>query len=122
MMKCNSEVSVSDILERRSFKDGETVFREGELGSTAFIVQGGEVEIFKNNGGTDQVLAVIGAGGIFGEMALIDDKPRMATARIKGGATIVTITKQLYETKLKSSDPFIRALLRILVQTVRRAK
>lgn len=113
---------MSDILERRSFKDGETVFREGELGSTAFIVQGGEVEIFKNNGGTDQVLAVIGAGGIFGEMALIDDKPRMATARIKGGATIVTITKQLYETKLKSSDPFIRALLRILVQTVRRAK
>ncbi len=113
---------MSDILERRSFNDGETVFREGELGSTAFIVQSGDVEIFRLHDGKEQVLAVIGAGGIFGEMALIDDKPRMATARAKGGAIIVTITKQMYETKLKSSDPFIRALLRILVQTVRRAK
>jgi len=113
---------VSDILERRSLKDGETVFREGELGSTAFIVQAGEVEISRADDGKDLVLAVIGKGGIFGEMALIDDKPRMATAKIKGGATIVTISKQMYETKLKSSDPFIRALLRILVQTVRRAQ
>lgn len=122
MMKCNSEVHVSDILERRSLKDGETVFREGELGSTAFIVQAGEVEISRADDGKDLVLAVIGKGGIFGEMALIDDKPRMATAKIKGGATIVTISKQMYETKLKSSDPFIRALLRILVHTVRRAQ
>ena len=122
MMKCSSEGSVADILERRSFKDGETVFREGELGSTAFIVQAGEVEISRTDDGHEQVLAVIGTGGIFGEMALIDDKARMATAKVKGGATIVTITKQMYESKLKSSDPFIRALLRILVETVRRGK
>lgn len=122
MMKCNSEVDVADIIERRSFKDGETVFREGELGSTAFIVQSGDVEISRVDNGKDQVLAVIGTGGIFGEMALIDEKPRMATAKVKGGATIMTITKMMYESKLKSSDPFIRALLRILVQTVRRAQ
>lgn len=113
---------MADILERRSFKDGETVFREGELGSTAFIVQAGKVEISRTDDGDEQVLAVIGTGGIFGEMALIDDKPRMASAKVKGGATIVTITKQMYESKLKSSDPFIRALLRILVETVRRGK
>lgn len=122
MMKCNSEVDVADIIERRSFKDGETVFREGELGSTAFIVQSGDVEISRVNDGKDEVLAIIGTGGIFGEMALIDEKPRMATAKVKGGATIMTITKMMYESKLKSSDPFIRALLRILVQTVRRAQ
>ena len=122
MMKCNSEVDVADIIERRSFKDCETVFREGELGSTAFIVQSGDVEISRVNDGKDEVLAIIGTGGIFGEMALIDEKPRMATAKVKGGATIMTITKMMYESKLKSSDPFIRALLRILVQTVRRAQ
>ena len=122
MMKCNSEVDVADIIERRSFKDGETVFREGELGSTAFLVQSGDVEISRVNDGKDEVLAIIGIGGIFGEMALIDEKPRMATAKVKGGATIMTITKMMYESKLKTSDPFIRGLLRILVQTVRRVQ
>ena len=122
MMKCNSEVDVADIIERRSFKDGETVFREGELGSTAFLVQSGNVEISCMVDGKLKVLGIIGTNGIFGEMALIDEKPRMATAKVKGGAIIMTITKMMYESKLKSTDPFIRALLRILVETVRQAQ
>ena len=122
MMKCNSEVDVADIIERRSFKDGETVFREGELGSTAFLVQSGDVEISRMVDDNVKVLGIIGTNGIFGEMALIDEKPRMATAKVKGSAIIMTITKMMYERKLKSTDPFIRALLRILVQTVRQAQ
>ena len=122
MMKCNSEVDVADIIERRSFKDGERVFREGELGSTAFLVQSGNVEISCMVDGKLKVLGIIGTNGIFGEMALIDEKPRMATAKVKGGAIIMTITKMMYESKLKSTDPFIRALLRILVQTIRQAQ
>ena len=122
MMKCNSEVDVADIIERRSFKDGERVFSEGELGSTAFLVQSGNVEISRMVDDKFKVLGIIGTNGIFGEMALIDEKPRMATAKVKGGAIIMTITKMMYESKLKSTDPFIRALLRILVQTVRQAQ
>lgn len=115
----NPGVSVADILERRTLKGGDTIFREGEQGGSAYVVQAGEVQIVRNEGDQEQVLATIGVGGIFGEMALIDDKPRMATAKVKGGATIVTISKAMYQQKLKQSDPFIRALLRILVETVR---
>ena len=122
MMKSNSEVDVADIIERRSFKDGERVFSEGELGSTAFLVQSGNVEISRMVDDKFKVLGIIGTNGIFGEMALIDEKPRMATAKVKGGAIIMTITKMMYESKLKGTDPFIRALLRILVQTVRQAQ
>lgn len=110
---------MSDILERRSYTDGETVFREGEHGSSAFVLQAGNIVISRNVSGEDHELAVIGPGSIFGEMALIDDQPRMATAKVQGNATIVTITKSMYSEKLKNSDPFIRALLRILVETVR---
>ena len=110
---------MADILERRSYNDGETVFREGEQGSSAFIVQSGEVVISRIVGGEEQEIAVVGKGSIFGEMALIDDQPRMATAKVRGSATIMTITKLMYKDKLKQSDPFIRALLRILVETVR---
>lgn len=110
---------MNDILERKSYRDGETVFREGEQGSSAYVLQSGNVIITRKVNGEDQELAVIGPGSIFGEMALIDDQPRMASAKVQGGATIVTITKSMYDEKLKKSDPFIRALLRILVETVR---
>ncbi len=110
---------MTDILERRTLKNGDTVFREGEQGSSAFVVQQGEVVIEKMVDGEQKKLATIGPGGVFGEMALIDEKPRMATARVKGGATVMTITKTMYQDKLKKTDPFIRALLRILVETVR---
>lgn len=110
---------MSDILERKTYRDGDTIFREGEQGSSAFVVQSGEVRIIRNIDGVDEELAVIGAGSIFGEMALIDDQPRMATAKVKGSATVMTITKLMYKEKLKHTDPFIRALLRILVETLR---
>lgn len=112
---------MSEILERRILKDGEFVFREGEAAGSAFIIQDGEVVITRVIDGVPTELAVIGQGSVFGEMALIDDQPRMATAKVKGGATIVAVTKAMYEQKLKKTDPFVRALLRILVDTVRRA-
>ena len=110
---------MNDILERKSYKDGNIIFREGQAGSAAYILQSGNVVITRKIDGEDRELAVIGPGSIFGEMALIDDQPRMATAKVSGSATIVTITKAMYSEKLKTSDPFIRALLRILVETVR---
>ena len=83
------------------------------------MVQAGEIFITKIIDGSEVTLGTIGVGGIFGEMALIDDKPRMATAKVQTGATIVTISKAMYQEKLQKTDPFIRALLRIMVETVR---
>ncbi len=83
------------------------------------MVQAGEIVITKIIDGSEVTLGTIGVGGIFGEMALIDDKPRMATAKVQTGATIVTISKAMYQEKLQKTDPFIRALLRIMVETVR---
>lgn len=114
--------AMADILERRTLKGGDTIFRKGEAGSSAYVVQAGEVIITKLIDGEEVVLGTIGVGGIFGEMALIDDLPRMATAKVKIGATIVTISKAMYQDKLKKTDPFIRALLRIMVETVRSSK
>ncbi len=111
---------MNEILERRTLRDKEYVFRQGEQGSSAFILQSGAVEIVVTTDNGEKFLAEIGPGGIFGEMALIDDQPRMASARVKGAATVMTVTKQMYEQKLKKTDPFIRALLRIVVETARR--
>ena len=112
---------VSEILQRNTFKPGETIFKEGEEGNLAYIVQEGEVEIVKEIDGQQKVLGTIGKGGMFGEMALIDSKPRMAKARASKGSTIIVVTRGMFEQKMAKADPFIRGLLNILADHVRTA-
>lgn len=68
------------MLERRRFAAGETLVRENDLGETAFIIHSGRVEIRRRVGGDSVLLATVGAGDTVGEMSMIDDKPRSATA------------------------------------------
>lgn len=69
-----------------SFDDGATIFREGDPAGPVYLVERGTVRISKATPGGEAVLGQVGAGGIFGEMALIDSAPRMATATAVGGA------------------------------------
>ncbi len=113
-------MSNGDLVERQSFQAGDTIFKEGDQANSAFIVQEGTVEIVKATGDEINVLATIPQGGIFGEMALIDDAPRMASARMSQGGTLLVVSRAMFEAKLNKSDPFIRTLLRIFVDTIRR--
>lgn len=113
-------MSSSDLVERQTHAAGETIFKEGDEASSAFIVQEGAVEIIKTSSDEIKVLATIPQGGIFGEMALIDDAPRMAGARMSQGGTLLVVSRAMFEAKLNKSDPFIRTLLRIFVDTIRR--
>jgi CRP-like cAMP-binding protein len=68
------------MLTRRKFAVGDTLIRENDLGETAFIVHEGQVEIRKDVGGTMVHLATVGPGDTIGEMSMIEDTPRSATA------------------------------------------
>ena len=107
------------ILQRQTLQAGDRVFKEGEEGHLAYIVQSGEVEIFKVIDRVETVLGRIGQGGIFGEIALIDSQPRMAGARASKGSTIIVVNHTTFEQKIKKADPFIRGLLNILVTHIR---
>jgi len=76
------------------------------LGNVAHVVQSGSVEICKIEDGDKKILGVIGRGGTFGEMALIDSEPRMASAT----AISLVIPHQVFQDKLASADSFIIAL------------
>ncbi|RAU21396.1 cAMP-binding protein [Paramagnetospirillum kuznetsovii] len=102
-------------LDRRVAAPGEIIFKEGETGDKAFIVQSGIVELCKSS----QAFAEVGTNAIFGEMALIDGAPRMATARAKTEVTLIVVPRALLDNKLKGVDPFVTRLLAILVQNVR---
>ena len=108
------------VYDRQAFAEGETIFTEGDVANRAYIVQEGRIEIFRRTDDGEEIrIGSVGKGGIFGEMGLIDDKPRMATARAAVDATVIVVPKMTFETKLAKCDPFIRGLLGILVNTVR---
>lgn len=109
------------VLERKTFQAGDKIFKEGEEGNQAFVLQSGEVEIVKNAGEDNEiVLATVGQGGIIGEMALLDNSARMATARSSIGGAAIVISRQMFDAKMKKADPFLRGLLNILADHVRR--
>ncbi|HLN24940.1 MAG TPA: cyclic nucleotide-binding domain-containing protein [Patescibacteria group bacterium] len=111
----------SDVLDRRVYAAGEVVFKEGDVGRRcAFLVTAGKVEISKKSAsGVVTILGYITDGGIFGEMALVDNKPRMAMARAVDTTTVIIVTEATFEEKMRKTDPFIRALLSIFVRNIR---
>jgi CRP/FNR family cyclic AMP-dependent transcriptional regulator len=64
----------------RVFPAGTVIFREGEPGDHMFVLQSGRVRIAKEQPQGPRTLAVLGPGEFFGEMAILNDKPRTATA------------------------------------------
>lgn len=115
-MKSNSD----RILDRIVLGQGDTVFKQGDQGNRAYIVQQGKVDIFQRNEFGEEVrLGSVATGGIFGEMALIDDQPRMASARAAEKSTLVVVARSMVQQKLENADPFIRGLLGILARNVR---
>ena len=107
------------VLQRQSFQAGDRIFKEGDDGNLAYVVQSGEVEIFKVIDDKEVILGTVGQGGIFGEMALIDSQPRMAGARASKGSTIIIVTRAMFDQKMAKADPFIKGLLNILVDNIR---
>ena len=109
------------VLERKTFQEGDVLFKEGDDGTHALIVQSGEVEIVINADQDEEVvLATVGAGGIIGEMALLDQSNRMATARATTGGSSIIVSNQIFNAKLQKADPFIRGLLLILADRARK--
>lgn len=107
------------ILQRQLYDPGDQIFKEGDEGRLAYVVEEGEVEIFVIIDDHEQVLGTVGKDGIFGEMALIDNQPRMANARATKSTTIICVTRQMFDEKLNQADPFIRGLLKILADNNR---
>jgi CRP-like cAMP-binding protein len=77
-----TELSEFDkIIHRRKYKENETIFFEGEPGVGMYIIQEGQVGIYKQTAGQEkEELARLKAGEFFGELALLDESPRSATA------------------------------------------
>lgn len=110
-----------EVLVRESFAVGQVIFNAGEPPRFAYIIQSGSVEISTLRDGKDVVLGVLGPGDLFGEMALVDALPRSATATAREATTCVVMRASEFQKRVESSDPIVRALLKMLTARLRKA-
>jgi len=92
------------------FEPGQLVFSQGEIGDRVYILLSGEAEVVRTPGdGTgDRILAKLGAGECFGEMALLDSAPRNASVRCVRAMTVLSIPKREFGL-LAANVPGLRA-------------
>lgn len=113
------DVVTEDGRYSQTLRAHQTLFREGETGDCAYIIESGRIEISRRLNGADHVLAVLGPGEIVGEMALIEDQPRSATAVALEPTVLRTLTREYLQERLQQSDPLLRHLLRRMSRQVR---
>lgn len=106
---------------KRTLLPGEVLFREGDAPSgEAFILEKGLIQISKaGTNGREHYLDVSRPGDIIGEMALIDAKPRMATAKAVEPCTLAVITEPQFKAMLEKNDAVTARIIKVLMQRLR---
>jgi signal transduction histidine kinase len=116
-----AELSDEDLLEicraavEMALPEGELLFTEGDRGDKAYIIKEGQLEITKQTGGRDVLLAVRGEGDVIGEMALLEEAPRMASVRARVPTALISIRKDMLDNLLATSPSAARAMLQTVL-------
>jgi EAL domain-containing protein (putative c-di-GMP-specific phosphodiesterase class I) len=106
-------------LQRQHCEAGTVIFREGQAGDCAYVVESGKVEISALRHGSSVVLTHLRQGALFGEMALIDGALRSATARALAATTLIVIDREQVDRKVSAAEPLIRLFLKVILDRLR---
>jgi hypothetical protein len=101
------------------FAAGEYIFREGDLGTEMYIINEGKVEILNRLGDEDRVLAVLEKGDFFGEMSVLEDLPRAASARALTDSRMLQINGSTFDQMLQSNPEIAVRMMRKLSRRLR---
>jgi len=107
MAICDAD-SLLKILNRHLFKRDQVIFREGDQPTNAFIIRSGSVAIVKNSPAGPQVLTTLVANQVFGELALIENSPRSASAIAVEPTEVLVITPDQFKAKIGKLDFFMK--------------
>ncbi|CAN0454773.1 unnamed protein product, partial [Phaeothamnion confervicola] len=102
-----------------SFHAGQTIFREGDEGDRVYLIRRGLVEIFSDSHGHRQRLALLGRGEVVGEMSVLDDLGRSATALARTDVEMRELSKADFEALLDREPMLVRRLTRQLSRRLR---
>ncbi len=108
-----------DDIQNVTYPKGKVLFKQGEKGTAAYIVNSGAIGLYREAMGRKIPLATVRKGELFGEMAVVDNSPRMATAFAIEDSTLTVISVDMMMEKMRKTDGFIRALISMLMGNLR---
>ncbi len=103
--------SYENIASEEDYRDGQIIFKEGSSGNWVYVVLSGSVEISKVIDGKKSILGVLGPGQTFGELALIGNIKRTATARAIGETTVGIIDRDFLDNEFNKLSSNFRTIL-----------
>jgi CRP/FNR family transcriptional regulator, cyclic AMP receptor protein len=114
---------VSDGLDRfaKDFTAGTVLFEEGQPGDHMYVITHGEVEIRRQVGEMERVLAVLPAGEFFGEMAILNARPRSATAVVRVDSRLLVIAGNTFEAMLRARPEIAMRMIKALASRLENA-
>lgn len=110
-------MSADDQLAQRygkTFTAGSVLFREGEEGHEMFVIRSGEVAISKTVRDLEKQLSTLGPGEFFGEMSILTNKPRSATATVLSEAMLLVIDPRTFEAMLRGNGEIAVRMIKML--------
>jgi CRP-like cAMP-binding protein len=103
-----------------TFQDGQVIFEEGSNGDWIYVVEEGEVEVFKKIDGRKMVIEILKTGDIFGEMAYISKSPRSATASARGTTVVGIIDRTFFDHEFNKLSGDLQRLLKTVAFRLRK--
>jgi CRP/FNR family cyclic AMP-dependent transcriptional regulator len=103
----------------KHLRSGEVLFKEGDVGDEMYLIRSGKIRIVKDLEGTKKTLAVIGEGEFFGEMALLDKRPRSAAAIAETDAKLIIVDRNAFLSSV-NKNPFIKYIIETLTTRLRK--
>lgn len=100
---------------------GTVLFREGDPGKEMYVVQSGKIAISKKVRDVEKVLAILGPGEFFGEMAIISNKPRNATATVADDARLLVIDPKTFESMIRGNSEIAVRMIKKLADRLSEA-
>lgn len=114
---------LADIFSEEEYVAGEPIIQEGELGDSLFIIKSGTVQVIKDTESKPIKIVKLGAGELFGEMALIEDGPRSASIQCIEDTELLCITRRdfagMFNDYPNISLKILLSLCRILCSRIR---
>jgi CRP/FNR family cyclic AMP-dependent transcriptional regulator len=105
----------------KEFAKGTVLFQEGEPGKDMFVLQSGRISISKKVRDVEKILAVLGPGEFFGEMAIISNKPRNATATVMEDAKLLVIDPKTFEAMIRGNAEIAVRMIKKLAERLSEA-
>lgn len=103
-----------ETLEYRTYPDGALLARQGEAGEEAFLIMGGEVEVHMERDGHRRLLGTPKAGEIVGEMAVLEQRPRVADMTAKGRVSVLVFDRNRFLKLLAGRPELGMTLIKVL--------